>query len=228
MTASECGLLFDFFLWALLWSYLPACFNSDAVRVVEGYRDFDRIVFLEIALYSMCTILDIVKLKRFKKGTDGFSTLRSNWIFSFFSYNGNPLLKFICKFEQLISFITVSTYIITMNLLYYEIPDLGRIPNSASSSFQKNFRRNPKLSGNGYLNICNLYCWVETWKGFLEFLFSLIGIFSMARSPERSFIERWRFPIKSWNSERLRVVASLVFGLRISTMWENIKNEFWD
>lgn len=35
------------------------------------YRDFDRIVFLEIALYSMCTILDIVKLKRFKKGTDG-------------------------------------------------------------------------------------------------------------------------------------------------------------
>jgi hypothetical protein len=25
----------------------------------------------------------------------------------------------------------------------------------------------------------------------------------------------------------LRVVASLVFGLRISTMWKNIRNEFW-
>jgi hypothetical protein len=25
----------------------------------------------------------------------------------------------------------------------------------------------------------------------------------------------------------LRVVASLVFGLRISTMWKDIRNEFW-
>jgi hypothetical protein len=25
----------------------------------------------------------------------------------------------------------------------------------------------------------------------------------------------------------LRVVASLVFGLRISTMWKNIRDEFW-
>lgn len=135
---------------------------------------------------------------------------------------------------------------------------LGRIPNSASSAslffcsssffFSEKFPQKSisalvwmsslvKVSlpdsskafwRHSYLNICNLYCWVETWKGFLEFLFSLIGIFSMARSPERSFIERWRFPIKSWNSERLRVVASLVFGLRISTMWENIKDEFWD
>ena len=158
-----------------------------------------------------------------------------------------------------------------MNLLYYEIPDLGRIPNSASSvslffcsssfffsekfsqksvsalawfgkslftrliqnflemaSQSKSNHHNDHFCRHGYLNICNLYCWVETWKGFLEFLFSLIGRFSITRSPERSFIERWRFPTKSWNSERLRVVASLVFGLRISTMWENIKDEFWD
>ena len=160
-----------------------------------------------------------------------------------------------------------------MNLLYYEIPDLGKIPNSASSASlffcSISFFFSEKLAQksvsalawigmrsslvkvslpdsskafwkwppnhhddhfyrHGYLNICNLYCWVETWKGFLELLFSLIGIFSMERSPERSFTERWRFPIKSWNSERLRVVASLVFGLRMSTMWKNIKDEFWD
>ena len=126
------------------------CIRYPGFFALRALKSFDRIVFLEIALYSMC------KLKRFKKGTDGFSTLQSNRIFpftntifisvkigiatsifpEFVSYNGNPLLKFICKFEQLISFITVwDHHIITMNLLYYEIPDLGRIPSSASLSF---------------------------------------------------------------------------------------------
>lgn len=103
--------------------------------------------------------------------------------------------------------------------LFQSIPEMA--PQSKSDHHDDHFYRH------NYLNICNLYCWVETWKGFLEFLFSLIGRFSITRSPERSFIERWRFPTKSWNSERLRVVASLVFGLRISTMWKDIRDEFW-
>lgn len=112
------------------------------------------------------------------------------------------------------------------SLVKVSLPDFSRAslkwpPQSKSDHHDDHFYRH------SYLNICNLYCWVETWKGFLEFLFSLIGRFSIIRSPEKSFIERWRFPIKSWNSERLVVVASLVFGLRISTMWKDIRDEFW-
>lgn len=112
------------------------------------------------------------------------------------------------------------------SLVKVSLPDSSKAllkwpPQSKSDHHDDHFYRH------SYLNICNLYCWVETWKGFLEFLFSLIGRFSIMRSPEKSFIERWRFPIKSWNSERLVVVASLVFGLRISTMWKDIRDEFW-
>ena len=94
--------------------------------------------------------------------------------------------------------------------LFQSIPEMA--PQSKSDHHDDHFYRH------NYLNICNLYCWVETWKGFLEFLFSLIGRFSITRSPERSSIEKCRFPIRRWNLERLIVVASLVLGLRISVI----------
>lgn len=67
----------------VLSSVIAMCIRYPGFFALRALKSFDRIVFLEIALYSMCTILDIVKLKRFKKGTDGFSTLRSNRIFPF-------------------------------------------------------------------------------------------------------------------------------------------------
>lgn len=85
-------------------SYLPACFNSDAVRyrdfdrnpeerihavyervlllycypgffALRALKSFDRIVFLEIALYY------IVKLKRFKKACKAIEFFRSQILF---------------------------------------------------------------------------------------------------------------------------------------------------
>lgn len=121
--------------------------------------------------------------------------------------------------------ITAFTWIRTRSsLVKVSLPDSSKAllkwpPDSSQSSWEL-------LLSAYYLNICNLYLWVETWRGFLDFIFSLIGRFSITRSPERSSIEKCRFPIRRWNLERLIVVASLVLGLRISVMWKSINEEF--
>lgn len=51
----------------VLSSVIAMCLRYPGFFALRALKSFDRIVFLEIALYSMCTILDIVKLKRFKK-----------------------------------------------------------------------------------------------------------------------------------------------------------------
>ena len=51
----------------VLSSVVATCIRYPGFFALRALKSFDRIVFLEIALYSMCTILDIVKLKKLQK-----------------------------------------------------------------------------------------------------------------------------------------------------------------
>lgn len=98
------------------------CIRYPGFFALRALKSFDRIVFLEIALYSMCTILDIVKLKKLQKKER--TGLQSNRIFPF----TNAIFIFV-KMG-----ITTTTHDRIFVTLCYEIPDLGRIPSFESSA----------------------------------------------------------------------------------------------